>query len=428
MPKTLLCESSSQTVKTRPGTLLQTKYILHTLLTNPACYLRRKVPGKMLHLDVPFHWKHLLITKRTLLTLTTCSWGHLSTLCTPDEMQSTIGAATAVPGGTCPPLCTSDEVQSTTGTTAGVAAIRAWVSGPIWPSPDCSRDICPSIWAPDEIRASWAKLDLATICVCVGRPTWGPWSSRKLILIGWLGSPWFSTAALQFSSASSAGITGFNGWSLCCSIWAVDNTVSDPILTILSTSRVRTTGVTTWCRVSTVRVDPLPPIGSIPSVSSFWDPPGLHLPLRNLPDCWSRQPLTLLTLCPHTLSLVPQTITQSPPGLMPNIFLPTAFLPALLPIVKPVGPIPSGILSSFLLLTGDLSLLIALVSSLTPLLRCYHPRPAVRFVGPFFHCQLGSSESMQVSHLHGPSGSGLPFSLVVHQDCIPWPPEKTGHG
>ena len=118
---------------------------------------------------------------------------------------------------------------------------------------------------------------------------------------------------------------------------------------------------------------PPPPIGFIPVVSSFWDPPGLHLPPRNVPDCWSMPPLMLLTLCPHTLSLVPQTITQSPPGLMPNISLPTGLLPALLPIVKLVGLIPSGIPSSCLLSTGDLSLLIALVSSLTPLLRFHHP-------------------------------------------------------
>ena len=143
---------------------------------------------------------------------------------------------------------------------------------------------------------------------------------------------------------------------------------------------------------------PPPPIGFIPSVSLFWDLPGLHLPLRNLPDCWSMPPLMLLTLCPHTLSLVPQTITQSPPGLMPNIYLPTALLPALLPIVKLVGLILSGIPSSCLLSTGDLSLLIALVSSLTPLLRSHHPQSAVRLVGPFFHCQQGSSGSMQVSH------------------------------
>ena len=172
--------------------------------------------------------------------------GTCPPLCTPDEVRSTTGAATAVPGGTCPPLCTSDEVRSTTRTTAGVAAIRAWVRGPIWLSPDTSKDICPSICAP-------------IICLCVGRPTWGPWSSVKLIRIGWLGSPWFTTAALQFSWASSSGITGLNGWSLCCSIWAADDTVSYPILKILSTSRVRTTRVTTLCLVFTLRVDPLLP-------------------------------------------------------------------------------------------------------------------------------------------------------------------------
>ena len=102
--------------------------------------------------------------------------------------------------GTCPRLCTPDEVRSTTRTAAGGATIHACVRGRIWPSPDPSRDICPSICAPDEVRASWVKKDLATICAFVDRPTWGLWSSVKLMLIGWLGSPWFSTTALQFIS------------------------------------------------------------------------------------------------------------------------------------------------------------------------------------------------------------------------------------
>ena len=131
---------STQTVKTRLVTLLQTASILHELLTNPACYFRRKVPGKMLHLDMPFHWKHLLTTKRTLLTLATCSWGHLSTPLYHRWSAAYHRGINCCSRGTCPSLCTSNEVVSTTGTTAGVAAICAWVRGPIWPSPDTSRD------------------------------------------------------------------------------------------------------------------------------------------------------------------------------------------------------------------------------------------------------------------------------------------------
>ena len=66
--------------------------------------------------------------------------GTCPPLCTSDEERPTTGASTAVPRGTCPSLCTSNEVVSTTGTTAGVVAIRAWVRGPIWPSPDTPRD------------------------------------------------------------------------------------------------------------------------------------------------------------------------------------------------------------------------------------------------------------------------------------------------
>ena len=327
---------STQTVKTRLVTLLQIASILHELLTNPACYFRRKVPGKMLHLDMPFHWKPLLTTKRTFLTLTTCSWGYLSTPLYPRW------SAAYHRGINC---CSRGHLS--------IPLHLQWGSVYHRNNSWCCSHLCMS-----------ERTHLAVARYFQG---------------------------LQFSSwASTAEITRFNGWSLCCSIWAADDTVSNPILTILSTSRLWPTRMTTRCRVSTVSVDPPPPIGFIPSVSLFWYPPGLHLPLWNLPDCWSMPPLMLLTLCPHTLSLVPQTITQSPPGLMPNISLPMTLLPALLPIVKLAGLIPSGIPSSCLLSTGDLSLLIALVSSLTTLLCCHHPRSAVRLVGPCFHCQQGS--------------------------------------
>ena len=196
---------STQTVKTHLVTLLQTASILHALLTNPACYFRSKVPGKMFHLDMPFHWKHLLITKRTLLTLTTCSLGHLST-----PLYPRWGAAYHR-GINC---CSQGHLS--------IPLYLQW----------------GSVYHQNN---SWCCSHL-----CMSERT-------QLALARYF-------QGLQFSSwASSAGITRFNGWSLCCSTWAADDTVSDPILMILSTSRVQTTRVTTRCRVSTVRVDPLLP-------------------------------------------------------------------------------------------------------------------------------------------------------------------------
>ena len=205
MPKTLLCEMSTQTVKTRLMTLLQTASILHALLTIPACYFRRKVPGKMLHLDMPFHWKHLLTTKRTFQTLTTCSWGHLST-----PLYPRWGAAYHRGINCCS---------------------RGHLSIPLY--------------------LQWGSVYHRNNSWCCSHPCM---SERTHLAL----ARYFQ--GLQFSSwASSSGITRFNGWSLCCSIWAVDDTVSDPILTILSTSRVWTARVTTRCQVSTVKVDPLLP-------------------------------------------------------------------------------------------------------------------------------------------------------------------------
>ena len=78
-------------------------------------------------------------------------------LCTTDEVRPTTWASTAVPRGTCPSLCTSNEVVSTIGTTEGVAAICAWVRGPIWLSPDTSRDYnSPPEHPPQELLDSMA--------------------------------------------------------------------------------------------------------------------------------------------------------------------------------------------------------------------------------------------------------------------------------
>ena len=83
--------------------------------------------------------------------------GTCPPLCTPDEVRPTTWASTAVPRGTCPSLCTSNEVVSTIGTTEGVAAICAWVRGPIWLSPDTSRDYnSPPEHPPQELLDSMA--------------------------------------------------------------------------------------------------------------------------------------------------------------------------------------------------------------------------------------------------------------------------------